>query len=196
MFDKFLAKPDDAQAEPPQKRKAGRPPLPDHLRKRPKRSGERFDENKRVKKEFRKNKSVAGRRHWKAKAKTKRLRQKRIRLLTNYRHHRKYQASLRRKYLQHQSVSRLRAVRRAAREGKEIDIGQSYALTYAEWVVMLVMAEDVFHPEKGLLTAVEACGNPVRWKNVTYVDRLDRTKAFVKENMAIFWNGKPLDVKH
>lgn len=197
MFDKFLEKKPESQSLPDEakpKRK-GRQPLPDHLRKRPKRTGERFDENKRVKKEFRKRKDIAGRRHWKSKAKTKRLARNRCRKNTNYRSHNKYQTSLRRKYLQHRSVSRLNAVRRAARKGTEIDLEQWYTLTYAEWVVMWAMTEDVYHPEKGLMTAVQACGNPVRWKNVTYADRLDRTKAFVKENMAIFWNGKPLNVK-
>lgn len=185
MFDKFLEK-DIPQAEPPKKK--GRPPLPDALRKRPKRVGERFDEKGRVKKEFRKRKDIAGKRHWKSKAKTRRECAKRHRLKTGYRLHKKWQASMRRKYLQHRSVNRLRAVRRG------VDADAYYRLEYGEWLELWAMAEDVFHPEKGLMSAVQAQNNPLK-KNTTYARRLNEKEPFYRENMAIFWNGKPLGRK-
>ena len=194
MFDKFLEKRPEKKPEP-KATGQGRKPLPDHLRKRPKRTGERFDEHKRVKKEFVKRKDIAGKKHWKYKRMKRRLDSKRTRVNTQYRAHRKWQASLRRKYLQNRSVSRLKAVRKARREGREIDLDSWYQLSYAEWLVMWATAEDIYHPTKGLITAVQACGNPIKDKWATYARRIDETKPFTKENMAIWHKGKQLRVK-
>ena len=196
MFDKFLQK-NATQATPPPdeppKRKGNS--KPDHLRKRPKRGGPTFDEHRRVKKEFVKRKDIAGKRHWKAKRKKARLSQKAMRHRTQWKCHRKWQASLRRKYCQNRSVSRLRAVRKAQREGREIDLDSWYALSYAEWVILWATAEDVYIPNKGFVSAVEACGNPLTNEWATYARRIDETKPFTKENMAIWQKGKRLSVK-
>lgn len=199
MFDKFLEKkkPEPLPTPSPQVagERKGRQCLPDHLRKRPKRTGDKFDKDKRVKKEYVKRKDIAGKKHWKAKRKKKRLDQKKCRHKTQWKCHRKWQASLRRKYLQNRSVSRLRAVRKAQREGREIDLDSWYALSYAEWLVLWATAEDVYIPDKGLMSAVQACGNPLKDEWATYARRIDEGKPFTKENMAIWQKGKRLSVK-
>src|SRR6478735_5334865 len=193
MFDKFLGKkPDIPQAEPPKKKGNSKP---DHERKRPKRGGPTFDENRRVKKEFVKRKDIAGKKHGKAKRKRARLAQKNMRHRTQWKCHRKWQASLRRKYCQNRSVSRLRAARKAEREGREIDLDSWYQLSYPEWVVLWATAENIYHPSKGLLPAIEACGNPLTDEYATYARRIDETKPFTKDNMAIWQKGKQLRVK-
>lgn len=185
-FDKFLSRPPVSHPEtekPPLPRKRGRPPLPDHLRKYPKRKTERHGPDGRVLPHLRKIKQ-AGNRHPAAKRATKRRYYKR-----NYQKRLLAQAAwrqtLRRRYSQSRSYQRLCAAKRGQ------DPTWMWQLSYAEYLLMWETAPAVWVEDR-FVTAKSLIGNPLTTTGATYMDRLDRTKPFTRDNCRVFRSGNPL----
>lgn len=166
-------------------RYSGRPPLPDHLRKYPKRKTERHDEHGRVIKKFRKRKND-GPRHYKVRRKKARLNVKQHRVKTNYRYCRQYDASIWRKYLQNRQWNR----RTAKKKG--LDPDAFYRITFADWLRVWSESEDVYRDGR-LYRPVELQDNPVRHRGeCTWFSRVDESEAFTLHNVCIRYRGKPL----
>lgn len=186
-FDKFLKK---LKEEPPaaveaKPKRQGRPFKPDHLLKEPRRTGPRYNDKKRVK-PSQKKRNNAGYKHYLVKRKRMREEKRRARARGSYVLDQLYMRSLRRKYVQNRYAACLRADR------LNIPRSDYYQLTYAEWLLMWKNAPKVFR-DGAFHEASALQNNPVRLKNdCTYVTRLDSTKPYRADNMAVFYRGAPL----
>jgi hypothetical protein len=168
VFDKFL----ENQPEP----------KPEKVRKYPKRFTERHGKNGRVLPKFRKRNN-GGSKHWKVKKKKAREDSRKARSTPKGTAYvKRYNASLRRKYIQNRSFCK----RFAARHGIDPDVW--YTLTYEDWVDLWTTTEDVFIPDRGFVTAIAAQGKPSEmWK--TWCSRLDPEKPWSRENVVVRFSG-------
>ena len=189
MFEKFLNKTpvskDETEEQSAAKRRPrGRPCKPDSERKYPKRKDHRHGPDGRVLRKYRKRKGPVGWRHPAAKRATRKRKYKR-----NYQQRkaeqRLYRQTLRRRYSQSQSYQRLTA-QRQGKDPKEV-----WQLSYAEYLLMWETAPPVWI-ENRFVTAKSLIGNPLVSDLNTYMDRLDRTKPFTRDNCKVFRGGKPL----
>lgn len=179
MFEKFLAKKPEKKPEEAQtaRRPRGRPRKADADLKYPRKDPSRYSKitgrllpSKR-KYKLKKPQYRHSRKVWRA-------RRRKQRLQAGYRaRETAYTRSLWRKYLQNRSVGSKRA---------------QYSLTYDDWLVLWATTPDVDHPIKGRCRAAEAQNNFLRDKSATYVDRLDKSKPYTRDNVAVFQYGKPL----
>lgn len=186
MFEKFLEK-QSVKEETPKKKKAGRPPLPDELRKYPKRKTSNHDHRGRLKPKARKNKQgVAGYKHYKVVRKQRKEYMRRKRAKGHLAKDLAYNKTLRRKYIQNRSVACIAAKR------KGIDPDVYYQITYEQWLLLWAEAPSVWHESKWWRPASLASNPLICQYKCCYFDRLDRTKPFEIGNVAVFYRGKPL----
>lgn len=139
----------------------------------------------RKQKKYIKRPSVSGARHWAVKRNVLKARRKRRYARTRLKEA-AHRQTLRRKYIQHRSVARIRAKRRGE------DPAYWYQMSYAEYLLIWEQAPDVYVPDRGIVKAKALQDSPVRVEGCTYMDRIDRAKPFMRENMAIFRNGRQL----
>lgn len=160
------------------KKLRGRPPLPDHLRKYPKRQTERHDENGRVIRKLRRRNNT-GSKHWKVRRKAAREAQKRYRVKTGYRYVKQYGAASWRKYLQSRSWNR------SVARKKGFDPDDYYQITFADWVRLWDETEDVWRNGRFYRPA-ELQNNPVRSRReCTWFARIDESKPFTPDNVCV-----------
>ena len=189
-IDKFLSRlqqPKAQEPEEPAKRKRGRPRKAPHLRHPRSKDPDKIGKDGRLLPEHVKRRSMAGRRSPASKRRTKR-RRSRLSYAKSANYQKAYRDSLKRKFYQHRSVGRRYAVKRGW------DPAEYYQLDYAQFVLIWETAPMVYLPEKQcMVSAKSLINNPVKLKNqCTYLDRLDRTKPFTRENVRVFYRGRPL----
>lgn len=185
MFEKFLDKKERPVVEKRPRVHKGPPRKPDHELSEPRRKGERYDENGRVKKKYAKRNNT-GNKHWTVRRKKVREGQRKARKKTNMRYERAYNATLRRKYIQNRSVASIYARKHG------LHPEEYYKITYEDWLRLWLQAEDVWRDGK-FWRPTQLADNPIKRKNdCCYFDRRDRKGAFSVENCAVFYRGKPL----
>lgn len=166
------------------KRPRGRPRKPAHLKHPRSKDLSKCGPDGRVLPQYRKLPKIAGRRHHAAKRATRRRKDKR-----EYEKRRvsqaAWRATLRRRYSQSRSYQRLTAQR------KGLNPDAVWQLTYAEYLLIWETSPAVWTGE-GFVPAKSLIGNPLVSKLNTYLDRLDRTKPFTRDNCRVFRGGKPL----
>lgn len=186
-FEKFLDKLALPSIEPKAKaRGPGRPKLPPELRKYPQRITERHQENGRIKRGTWKGKGGHGCTHYKAKRVTFRKSKARYRAKWGIERELAYNKTLKRKYIQNRSIARLQAKKRG------ISPDEYYQISYEQWLQLWASPADVFHDNRFQRPAALANNPLIYKKDCCYFDRLDRTKAFTLDNVAVFYRGKPL----
>lgn len=186
-FSKFLNKavlPVSKNETEQSKRRVGRPrkdPKDRHPRSK---DIDKCDENGRLLPQYVKRKKQAGKKHYAA---------RRARIKAQWKRdyarrkdsQRAWQKTLRRRYSQLRSVGRLAA----KRKGMEPD--SWFQLSYPEYLLMWASAPPVWDGNR-FIPAKDLIGNPLLSDLHTYVDRLDRTKPYTRDNCRVFRGGKPL----
>lgn len=196
MFSKFLGvgdklPADRGEARPAPRRgysvngkKLGRPTKPDAELKQPRRNtADRHQPNGRLKRSELKGKHKSGCKHPRVIRANRNRVNRRYRAKTNMAYARAYNATLRRKFIQNRWLAHQAAKRRG------LDPAWWYQITYEDWLLLWTTRKDIFH-EGSFHKAYALQNNPLKcYNNCTYFDRLDRTKPFTLDNVAIFYRG-------